>query len=365
MKILHVYNHFYPCIGGIENHIENVCTNLIKLGHASDVCCLNRCGSSKKTLRPLEKYKGITIHRIPYKDFKYYKIAPKVLGIIKGYDLIHVHGLGFFLDLLSSTKKMHKKPVILSTHGGVFHTKRLKLLKNFYFFIWSRYKLRNIDRVIAISRNDERIFSKISKNVTFIPNGVDYSVYSKIKRNPEKNTLLFIGRISENKRIDRLIEVVKKLKKAGKPHRLIIAGSDWKGEREKLECIVKKNNLEKEITFLGDVSEKRKLELLSTAGFLVSASEYEGFGISVLEAMAAGVPVIVNDIESFRNFVKDTENGFIICFSNTRTATEKILKIKNHDISKISKNAKETAKKYDIFGLTKEIEKIYGDVLGR
>ncbi|MCK4335996.1 MAG: glycosyltransferase, partial [Candidatus Aenigmarchaeota archaeon] len=152
MKILHVYNHFYPCVGGIERHIEDLCINLIKLGHTSNVCCLNTCGNSKEILKPHEKYKGINIYRIPYKDLKYYKIAPKVLNIIKKYDVIHVHGLGFFPDILSSTKRLHKRPLILSTHGGIFHTKKMLFLKRLYFNLWSRHKLRKVDRIIAVSR---------------------------------------------------------------------------------------------------------------------------------------------------------------------------------------------------------------------
>lgn len=359
MKILHVYNHFYPCVGGIETYMEDLCVHLIKLGHTSDVCCLNKCPESKEKLRPFETHKGIKIIRLPYKDFKYYKISPKILKIIKPYDVIHVHGLGFFSDFLSATKLVHKKPLVLSTHGGIFHTKKIGLVKQPYFYVWSRQSLRNFDRIIAVSRNDEKLFAKISKKVVFIPDGIEFEKYSKIRRRPEASTFLFIGRLSPNKRIDRLIELAHDLKKDMPGIRLYIAGKDWKGERKRLDALVRKKNLAGSVIFTGEVSEKEKISLLSRAEFFVSASEYEGFGISVVEAMAAGVPVIANDIDSFRNFIRNGENGFLADFSNLEMVKSLVMKIKDSDLPQISKNARQEASKYDWKRISEKVDDIY------
>lgn len=355
MRILHVYNHFYPCIGGIERYIEDLCLHLIKSGHTSDVCCLNTCGNSKKTLKPREKYKGINIHRIPYKDFKYYKIAPKVIKIAKKYDLIHVHGLGFFLDFLSATKRFHRKPLILSTHGGIFHTKKLVTFKKLYFHFWSKHRLNNVDRVIAMSKNDEKLFSKISRPV-LIPYAINFEDFFTNKR-IEKNSFLFVGRLSRNKRVDRLLEIAFHLKKKIPDFKLYIVGDG--NERLMLEKKREKLGLKDNVYFIGEKTGKPLLEYYSKSNFFLSASEYEGFGISVIEAMASECIVIVNDIEAFRNFVKDGENGFIADFSNPKEASELILNIRNKDLSKISKNAKEKAKEYDWKNIIKRIEKIY------
>jgi len=68
MKILHVYNHFYPSVGGIERYIEDLCLELIKRGHKSDVCCLDKDPITGRKLSKTEKYKGITIRRMPFID---------------------------------------------------------------------------------------------------------------------------------------------------------------------------------------------------------------------------------------------------------------------------------------------------------
>ncbi|MCK5016812.1 MAG: glycosyltransferase family 4 protein, partial [Candidatus Peribacteraceae bacterium] len=269
MRILHVYNHFYPCVGGVEKQMEDICTNFIKRGHVSDVCCLNKCAHSDEKLKSKEKYKGITIHRISYKDLKYYKVAPKVLSIMRKYDIIHLHCMGFFLDFLTSTKKIHEKPLILSTHGGIFHTKNLGLIKKLYFNYWSKYKLKKINRIIAVSKNDKELFSKISRNVTFIPNGINTEIYSKIKRKPDKKTLLYIGRLTPNKRLDRLINTIYLMKESEPEIKLYVAGEDSGNHKKYLESIVSKSNLSKNVIFVGKISESEKIKYMKNATIFV------------------------------------------------------------------------------------------------
>jgi alpha-1,3-mannosyltransferase len=364
MKILHVSNRFHPCKGGVEKHIEDLCDNLSILGYESDVACLNKCANSKEKLPCHENYNGINICRVGYLDIKYYKIAPKIIKIVKNYDLVHVHGIGFFLDFLSLTKPIHKKKIVVSTHGGIFHTSNINFFKMNYFRLWCRLIFKNVDRTIAVSRNDYEIFSKITKNIVFIPNGVDIG---KIKHNGHKKKFfLYIGRISKNKRIDNLIETMSCLKKLGCDYNLHIAGPDWEGIEKNLKRMTEKNGMENQIIFMGEVNEKKKMECLSSAKFFISSSEYEGFGISVIEAMAAGCVVIVNDIESFRNFVQNGKNGFIVDYSDHKEAAGcifKILDMKN--LAEISKNAVKTAWEYDWKKTIEKMEEVYKEILNK
>jgi alpha-1,3-mannosyltransferase len=362
MRILHVVQHFYPCSGGVEKHIYDLCKNLIKLDHRSDVLCFNTCVYERTKLPNFENIDGINVYRRPYLNLKYYKISPFSLKFLKNYDIIHIHSLGFFSDILVLTKYIHKKPLILSTHGAMFHTKKFLKLKNFYFHCWCRFIARGIDKTIAVSKNDERLFSQITKDITFVPNGIDIGSYQNIKRNIEKYSLLYIGRIAKNKRIDNLIQVVHLLKKEIHNVKLYIIGDDWQGIRKDLENMAKERGLSKNVIFTGRISDKEKFRYLGKAQFFVSASAYEGFGISVLEAMAAGIPVIANNIESFRNFIENGENGFIVDYSKPKEVANLILNLIDKDLSKISKNAKETSKEYDWKEVIKRIEKIYIDL---
>jgi len=358
MKILHVSYNFHPVTGGVEKNIEDLCMGLMELGHQSDVCCVRIPGTPKK-----EVYKGIRIHRVRALNAKFYKIAPGVARIAKRYDVLHVHGLGFFSDYLALSKLFHGKKLVLSTHGGIFHTRKLSLLKRPYFHMWSRLVLRFFDAVAAVSHSDKVLFSKIKRDVIMVPNGIDFNRFSSITRKTEENVFLFVGRLSCNKRIDRLIETVSELKKIGKDVTLIVIGEDWEGQKSQLEGLAKGLGIGKNIVFTGKINAENLMHYFERAQFFVSASEYEGFGISVLEAMGTGMPVIVNNIGAFKTFVENGKNGFIADFSDPRRAAKRVVEImQNADLGTISRNAKATAKRYDFKGMVNLIEHLYQDV---
>ncbi len=291
---------------------------------------------------------------------KYYKIAPYVLEFVKGYDVIHIHGVGFFSDFLSITKWLHKTPIILSTHGGIFATRNINALKKVYFHIVTRLILRNFEKIIATGRNDYELFSRISGNIVLVEPCIYYENFSSIRRKPEKNTLLFVGRLSKNKRIDNLIRTVAELKRKIPDVKLYVAGNDWDGSMESLKKLSRSLGTEKNAVFLGKVSEPELKKYYSISLFFVSASEYEGFGISVAEAMAAGCVPILNNIGAFRSFVDEGKNGFVLDFSKPKEAAEIAYKVmKRKDLSRIAANAKAAAKKYDWGTITEKIVRLY------
>ncbi len=368
MKILQVTNHFYPCIGGVESVILNLSKGLAAKGHSVDVVCLNKCAYSKEELPKKAKLERINIFRIPSFDLIYYKIAQSVFGFIKDYDLIHVHGIGFFSDFLILTKIIHKKPVIISTHGGIFHTEKISLLKKFYFYVIQKALLRFADSVVAVSKSDRQLFSKICKKVLLIENGIELKKFSVLGKKKEKNTFLFVGRISKNKRIDLLIsifaDVIKKMPSA----RLYVVGEDWEGMMPKLKELSNNLGLKKNVFFKGKASDKELLKYYDRCQFFVSASQYEGFGISAIEAMAAGCIPILNRIKAFENMVKNGQNGFLTDFTNRAESSKKILDLMNLnelEKNKIILNTKNSSKRFSwskkVAEYSAEFEKIVSE----
>ncbi|UCC91434.1 MAG: glycosyltransferase family 4 protein [Candidatus Aenigmatarchaeota archaeon] len=365
MRILHVYNHFYPCVGGIEKYVEDLCLDLIRIGHTSDVCCLNTHGNFKEKLKPHEKYKGITIYRLPYLDLKYYKIAPAVLKIAKKYDVIHVYGTGFFSDFLNLTKIIHGKPVLVSTVGGVFHTKNLRAVKNVYFKYWCKAMLNSTDKVIAISEHDKKLFSEITHNIEMIPVPVEIDKFKFLKRKKCNLKMIYIGRISKNKRVDRLIDVVKFLAKKEPKTKLYIIGGDREGLKGSLESQVVSKGVKRNIEFLGEAEDEKMLKYIKKSTLFLSASRYESFGISAVEAMASGLIVILNDIEAFRHLVTDGENGYLADYSRPESVARIILKLNKLELSGISENANKRAQEFRTENIVKKIEKLYLKVAGK
>jgi alpha-1,3-mannosyltransferase len=180
----------------------------------------------------------------------------------------------------------------------------------------------------------------------------------------EKNSLLFVGRLSKNKRVDNLIKMIYFLKKEIPDVKLYVVGEDWEDMLKDLKKMVEELELRENVFFVGKVKDRRKLlDYYARSQIFVSASHYEGFGISVLEAMAAGCVVMVNKIPAFREFVKDGNNGFILDFSRPDETGKKILEIMKTDLAGISKRATKTAQKYGWENIIHKMEKNYEDCL--
>lgn len=347
MKILHVTNHFFPCIGGIEQHVLGLSQELTKRGHVSDVLCLNRCSNGK--LLPAQGRKGATnIMRVPFVNLKYYKVGKGILKHLEPYDVIHVHGLGYFFDLITATRSLHKKKIILSTHGGFFHTESLGRLKKIHFNTITKHTLKKVDQIVAVSGQDFKRFSQINRNVTYIPNGVDVRGFKKGKKAP--NQFVYLGRMAQNKRLDRLIETFRLVTKS-ETATLYITGND----PEMIKVLKAQAKGMENIVFTGTLQEREKRRLLSRSRYIISASEYEGFGISILEGMAAGCVPIVNAIPSLEGF---GTAGLCVDFSNPEKAARAIRRFMHHRVS--GKRARGQAKVFDWQRVMKQWERVYG-----
>lgn len=345
MKVIHVVNHFHPCVGGMEEVVKAITKELVKEGVEVKVICLNKCSKGKEKLPAKDEWNGVQIERIPFIDLKFYKIAPSVLWKIRDADIVHVHGLGFFSDYLVKNKLLHGKKIVLHTHGGVFHTKRISFFKKIYFYTIERIMHKFLDKVFAVSVQDKNLFSKIcdKKKIVLLENGVNVEEFKVGKKTP--NSFLYAGRLSKNKRIDLLLEAFARVVQKSPNAKLVIAGVDWENLQRELKLQAKELGISKNVSFLGEVNRAELLKQYSSAEFFVSASEYEGFGITALEASASECIPLVNKIDAFEN-IFGKESYLLIDFFNSEKASEQILEIMRFSESQkknIKKQCKEIA----------------------
>ncbi|RRJ29477.1 glycosyltransferase family 4 protein [Halocatena pleomorpha] len=150
-----------------------------------------------------------------------------------------------------------------------------------------------------------------------VPNGIDLKPFKRIDAVDESPyELVVVSRLEQRKGIDLLVEAMSILAREKPDIRLAIAGTGT--ERERLERMVEERGLHDQIDFLGFVSERRKVDLLNGAEIFVLPSRQEGFGISVLEAMAANCAVVVNDLPVLHELVPE-EGGV---FADAATSEE-------------------------------------------
>ncbi|MDO8669963.1 MAG: glycosyltransferase family 4 protein [Dehalococcoidia bacterium] len=369
MRILHVIRQFYPCVGGIEKYALDLCRHLIARGHVCDVVTLNRNFADKSLLPPRDSYEGIDIFRVPYAGPNRYKLAPGVLRFTGNYDLIHVHAIDFFVDYLALTRFFHRKPVVVSTHGGFFHSKWAVVLKWAFFYTITMMTMRAAARIICDSYSDYALFRPIAqRKAIVIENGVDYGSFSTVAKRIQRGLLLSIGRTDANKRPDNLIRALAGVARDVPEAQLVFIGPDWLGIWPELKALAIQLSLQDRVVFAGFCQEEEMLDYLARAHFFVSASQYEGFGIAAVEAMSTGTVPVLNDIDSFRTFVNHGVNGFIADFSRPELAAATLrqaLSLDDAALLDMGEKARQKAANYAWPNVVGKIEKVYEEALGR
>jgi alpha-1,3-mannosyltransferase len=366
LKVLQVARQFYPSVAGVERFTQDLCHHLLERGISSDVLTLNRCFYLPGTLPAQDTVDGIRVIRIPYWGRQRIFFAPGVLSFVSSYDVLHIHNVDFFADFLTLTRPYHHKPIVVSTHGGFFHTKQLALVKKLYFHTVTHLLLGSADQVIADSAHDLRLFSSITNNVIHIENGVDFNRFADVRKQVETGLLVYVGRLVSNKRIDHLIRALPYVRQEMPQARLVIVGCDYEGIQGELQALAAAEGVEEATLFAGQLADNELLDYLSRAHLFVSASEYEGFGISTVEAMSAATVSIVNDIPPFQNLIKDGITGFLTDFSDPKGAADVIISAGQMEVGSLQEmgnRAREMAGNYAWENVVDQYIEVYDKVL--
>lgn len=205
------------------------------------------------------------------------------------------------------------------THPQEFKKRDLNQLKS-----WTRYSVKKADRVIAVSKNTKKDLEKFydvkPDKITVVYNGFDNNRFhqhlskTKIKKtlsiyNISGDYLVFLGTLQPRKNVTSLIKAMPKITKEHPNVKLVVIGKKgWL--YSEIFSLVEKLNLKDQVIFTGFVPDEDVPYLLTGAQLFVLPSLYEGFGITVLEAMAVGTPVMASHVSSLPEVVG--EAGILI-----------------------------------------------------
>lgn len=198
------------------------------------------------------------------------------------------------------------KPYVVCPAGGIPVFGKSKMLKNIYDIIVGKTIIGYSKKVIAISRKEIEDLQKYGvkpEKIIMIPNGVDVSKYHasddagfrmKYGIPGEAPFLLFMGRLNAIKGPDLLLEAFIRMTGHNNSYHLVFAGPDA-GMLQDLKNISLNAGIEDRVHFIGYVGGTDKSHALHAADILVIPSRREAMSIVVLEAGAAGIPVIITD----------------------------------------------------------------------
>lgn len=301
LKILHVVRQFYPGRGGLEDFVANLAREQLRDGHDVRILTCNRIFSRPDQILPdTSEIDGLTIRRIGYFGSRRYPAAPQFINHLGDADIVHVHAVDFFFDALAITRPLHRKPLVATTHGGFFHTSDHAGLKRFWFEGPTRLSCKAYDAIVGCSESDTSQFSRIAgARVQTIENGVDLNKFAGSASPSPLKSIVTVGRFSKNKRLDRLIAAVAELIRSDPEWHLHIAGLPSDFDQSDIQGQIDTAHLTSNATLHVNLSDDDLRGLFGRASFFASASEYEGFGIALIEAMSAGLRCVVHPNASF------------------------------------------------------------------
>jgi phosphatidylinositol alpha-mannosyltransferase len=229
--------------------------------------------------------------------------------------------------------------------------------------VMARIVFRHLQGILSVSSSQARYISRLSKrSITIIPNGINIlkKTYPKIAAfNDGKINLLFLGRLEPRKGLMEALLAFKSLSAEYDNLRLLIAGEgDLMASSKQF---VNDHDLG-EVHFLGAVDETRKWELFASSNIYLAPALYgESFGIVLLEAMTAGVPMAGYANEGYLNVINDEQKRYFTLPGDTKGLTENMRTlITSPEIrDQLVVTGHQVAAPYDWRQLALQIEKVY------
>ncbi len=310
MRVLHVTPYFAPAYryGGPPRSILGLCRALIDAGVEVEVFTTTANGDEPLSAAPGGvTFEGVRVRYFPLAWPERYWRARGLRAALKKAaataDLIHVHGLWNMTSWAgSASARAAGKPYVISPRGMLQPEarQRHRELKSLAYWGIERANLRDAALLHATSALEGRELTPHDPPVMLIPNGVSPMQASPaaIERlraraglAPDDEAITFLGRLHPIKRLDLLAGAFALVHQARPRTRLIIAGPDEGGYRGQVEPLFAP--IAGSTTWLGEVEGDEVAALLKSTDVLVQCSDSESFGMSVAEALSAGVPVVV------------------------------------------------------------------------
>lgn len=318
---IHLVRIFKPNHGGMELIVNEIIRIQKSLGLKVAVVT---SGYLREGLDSDYK-EDVTVYRLPFLLWDGI-ILPKSLKKLKlKCQTLHIHGMDPFVDL---TRFLISYDTLqISPHGGFFHTKKFSFLKNLYLNIFSKNLYKGINS-FCISHNDMELSKRFKSKPIYMGCGFEKR---ELEINEDANDILVLGRISQNKRVDKSIKISQTLF----PQSIInVVGFD--------EIGLMTNTNFKGVNYHGILNNEELKILTKKCRYFVMMSSYEGLGMTLIEALHNGIICIVSDIISFRLLCSKLDpvlvSKFVVFAKNISNTIELPVIPTKEDIKLIRKN---------------------------
>ncbi len=384
MNILQGCVRYPPAPGGAETVVKAYSEGLKDLGHNVEVITTDLYTETPFVRKDMPKQvNGINVTR--HKAFTvsgeaHYVLAPGMVQsfLSKKADIIHTHSYGYFQNHAGWIReRFQSTPWVITPHfhpsWSMWGGSKRKTLREFYDTVVGKGTMESADLITCVSKHErDMLVSEIGiseDNIKIIYNGINWKDWEvlpdkKIFRDqyPEVSDkfVLFAGRLATNKGLSDLISAMKEVNQESVD--LVIVGADMGLGKDLV-----KEALEKGVKMhkLGHIDDDTYRSVLASAEMLVLPSEYEAFGIVLLEAAAAETAVIGTNVGGIPEAMSPNENGLIVEYSDVTNLAKSIANLL--DDEKMSREmgvaGRHWAKNFSWDSIVKDLEKEYSAII--
>lgn len=290
----------------------------------------------------------------------------KLIKIIVQYkiDIIHAHSTvptGFLAVIVS---KIVRIPSFVTAHG--MDVNNFEKSQIFRYLI--RVTMNNCNKAIAVSEDlalKMQLFEVDENNIVVLNNAINLKIFKpisneeiRVKYNIKDQDilLLYVGYLDTFKGVFELMDAFFEIHKKNSKIKLLIVGEGPK--RSELEEKSSKLKLNEFVIFTDKISHDEMHKYYQASDIFILPSYSEGLPLSILEAMACGIPVVASNVGGIPEIIKDYENGLLVNLKDKNDLYKK-LRILINDIELREKFGKKSVELIKIqFDITKKIEKL-------
>lgn len=312
--------------------------------------------------------KSVILHKLKYSSpFGYYLNSLDIKKIYKKInpDLVNVH----YASGYGTLARIAKIPCdLLSIWGSDIYEFPKKSKINYNILKKNLEYATNIESTSDIMANIcKKTYPDINKNFFIVPFGVDIQKFKKDITAEKDNNKINLGIVKSLKPvygIEYAIKTMKILVQKDDRYTLHIYGDG--PEKENLQNLINENSLEKNVKLHGKIKNEEVPKVLNKFDVFCATSISESFGVSVVEAMAVGVPVVVSDADGFIEVTNNGETGIIVPKKNEIKLSEEINNLVNNNekMKELSiKGRKRVEEFYDFYKNVLKMRETYEEIM--
>ena len=381
MKVLQVVPSLAPEWGGPVKVVNELAGALVAIGVSSEIISAQgrRVGNPETVTNdiPIHLFETGPIARLWTAHTPGLKktLARK----IPDFDLVHIQELWHYPGYIASKiARSRNVPYIVTIHGELneWNLQQKRLKKQIYMTAIQRGILQKSAALHAITQAESNRIRQleIETPVAMIPHGIHTEEFENlpdrsqfVSRYPElENRLivLFLGRIQQKKGLDILAQAFGNLVRTRDDVRLVVAGPDEDNTLTEVKTILKSHGALEKAVFPGMLTGEQKLEALSAADIFALTSYSEGFSVALLEALSAGLPLVITDECNFPE-VGDSRAGFVVRPNDSETASALMSLLDSADLRReMSENARRLVRSnYTWERIAEKMFTLYGNVI--